>query len=122
MAASPDSLVDVMMGIGGVPEGILAACATRAMGGGMLGRLAPHSAEEREAVRAAGLDTRQILACGELVSCISEEDGTEIARGLSNYSAAEASKIAGFASGQFESILGYIAEPELIHRDNLALL
>lgn len=58
---------------------------------------------------------------GELVSCI-DEQGTEIARGLSNYSAAEAGKIAGLSSGQFESVLGYIAEPELIHRDNLALL
>jgi fructose-1,6-bisphosphatase II len=69
MAASLDSSVDVMMGTGGVPEGILAACATGAMGGGMLGRLAPQSAEEREAVQAAGLDTRQILTCRELVSC-----------------------------------------------------
>jgi fructose-1,6-bisphosphatase II len=69
MAASPQGKVDVMMGIGGMPEGILAACATRAMGGGMLGRLSPQSAEEQEAVQAAGLDTRQILACGELISC-----------------------------------------------------
>ncbi|MGC9333585.1 MAG: class II fructose-bisphosphatase [Anaerolineae bacterium] len=69
MAASPDGRVDVMMGIGGVPEGILAACATRAMGGGMLGRLAPQGAEERASVRAAGLDTQRILTCDELVSC-----------------------------------------------------
>ena len=68
MAASLDRSVDEMMGTGGVPEGILAACATRAMAGGMLGRLSPQSAEEREAVRAAGLDTRQILTCSELVS------------------------------------------------------
>jgi fructose-1,6-bisphosphatase II len=68
MAASPHGSVDVMMGIGGVPQGVLAACATRAMSGGMVGRLAPQSVEEREAVQAAGLDTRQILACSELVS------------------------------------------------------
>jgi fructose-1,6-bisphosphatase II len=68
MAASPRSNVDVMMGIGGMPEGVLAACATRAMGGGMLARLAPQSAEERNAVQAAGLDARQILPCGELIA------------------------------------------------------
>jgi fructose-1,6-bisphosphatase II len=68
MAASPHGSVDVMMGVGGVPEGVLAACATQAMGGGMVGRLAPQSVEERDTVRAAGLDTRQILACSELVS------------------------------------------------------
>jgi fructose-1,6-bisphosphatase II len=69
MAASPHSAVDVMMGVGGVPQGVLAACATKAMGGGMLGRLSPQSAEEREAVQAVGLDTRQILACDELIRC-----------------------------------------------------
>jgi fructose-1,6-bisphosphatase II len=69
MAASPHTGVDLLMGIGGVPEGVLAACATRAMGGGMLGRLAPQTEEEREAIRAAGLDPHQTLTCGQLVSC-----------------------------------------------------
>jgi fructose-1,6-bisphosphatase II len=68
MAASTHSGVDVLMGIGGVPEGVLAACATRAMGGGMLGRLAPQTSEEEEAVRAAGLDAHQTLSCSQLVS------------------------------------------------------
>jgi len=68
MALSPHGSVDVMMGIGGAPEGVFIACATKAIGGGMLGRLSPQSAEEREAVQAAGLDTRRILSCGELVS------------------------------------------------------
>ena len=68
MAASPHRSVDVMMGIGGVPQGVLIACATKAMAGGMVGRLSPQTVEEREAVQAAGLDARQILACTELVS------------------------------------------------------
>ncbi len=68
MAASPHGSVDVMMGTGGIPEGVLTACATRAMGGGMLARLSPQSAAEREAVEATGLDARQILPCGELVA------------------------------------------------------
>lgn len=68
MAATYDSGVDLLMGIGGVPEGVIAACAVKAVGGGMLGRLAPQSDEERAAIQGAGLDTKQILTCHELVS------------------------------------------------------
>ena len=68
MAASTHTGVDVLMGIGGVPEGVLAACATRAMGGGMLGRLSPQTAEEREVVQSSGLDPRQVLTCRQLVA------------------------------------------------------
>jgi fructose-1,6-bisphosphatase II len=57
-----------MMDTGGVPEGVIAACAVEAMGGAMLGRLAPQSDEERAAVRDAGLDTDQILTAHELVT------------------------------------------------------
>ena len=58
---------------------------------------------------------------GDMVSCLSP-DGHEIARGLVNYSAEEARKIMGKASHEIESTLGYVDEPELIHRDNLVLL
>ena len=58
---------------------------------------------------------------GAIVACISPE-GVEIARGLVNYSAQESRRIAGRASSEIESILGYVDEPELIHRDNLVLL
>jgi fructose-1,6-bisphosphatase II len=68
MAATSDSGVDLLMGIGGVPEGVIAACAVKAVGGGMLGRLAPQSDDERAAIQRAGLDTKQILTCHELVS------------------------------------------------------
>jgi len=68
MAASPHVQVDVLIGVGGVAEGVIAACAVKAIRGGMLGRLAPQSEEERVAVKAAGLDTRRILTCDELVS------------------------------------------------------
>lgn len=47
--------------------------------------------------------------------------GVEIARGLSNYSSAEARLIARKASSQIEGLLGYANEPELIHRDNMVL-
>ena len=58
---------------------------------------------------------------GELVACLNPE-GREIARGLVNYSAAEADKIIGQPSDRIEALLGYVDEPELIHRDNLVLL
>jgi glutamate 5-kinase len=57
---------------------------------------------------------------GDVVSCISP-NGAEIARGLVNYSALEAKKIAGKTTPEIEHYLGYIAEPELIHRNNLVL-
>jgi glutamate 5-kinase len=56
------------------------------------------------------------------VVAVLDTDGHDIARGLINYSAAEARRIAGKASGEIENILGYVDEPELIHRDNLVLL
>jgi glutamate 5-kinase len=58
---------------------------------------------------------------GEIVSCLDPE-GHEVARGLVNYSSEEAGRIIGKASDKIESILGYIDEPELIHRDNMVVL
>ena len=68
IAASPDGPADVLMGIGGVPEGVNAACAVKALGGGMLGRLAPQTKAERQAIEAAGLNLNNILSCDELVA------------------------------------------------------
>ncbi|MBC8506834.1 MAG: class II fructose-bisphosphatase [Anaerolineales bacterium] len=67
MAASDDANVDILMGIGGIAEGVIAACAVKALRGAMLGRLAPQTAEERAAVRNAEFDTKKILSCDELV-------------------------------------------------------
>jgi fructose-1,6-bisphosphatase II len=67
-AAIDGSRADLLMGSGGVSEGVIAACAVRALGGGMLGRLAPQSPEEITAIRAAGIDPHQILSCKELVN------------------------------------------------------
>ncbi|WP_326537659.1 glutamate 5-kinase [Pseudorhodoferax sp.] len=58
---------------------------------------------------------------GDVVAVRSPAGG-EIARGLANYSAAEARLIARRSSAQIESLLGYANEPEMIHRDNLVLL
>jgi glutamate 5-kinase len=66
-------------------------------------------------------DTQGEFERGELVACVGP-DGTEVARGLTNYSSSETRKILRTPSAEIESRLGYVDEPELIHRDNLVLL
>ncbi len=58
---------------------------------------------------------------GAAVACVDAE-GREIARGLSNYGSGEARLIARKSSLEIESLLGYVDEPEIIHRDNLILM
>jgi glutamate 5-kinase len=67
------------------------------------------------------IETTDNFERGEVVNCINAK-GEEIARGLINYSAAETRKILRCASSEIETILGYVDEMELIHRDNLVLL
>jgi glutamate 5-kinase len=55
------------------------------------------------------------------VIAVRDEDGLEIARGLSNYSSAEARLICRKSSTEFERLLGYTGEPEMVHRTNLVL-
>jgi glutamate 5-kinase len=58
---------------------------------------------------------------GAAVACVGP-DGQEIARGLSNYGSGEARLIARRSTAEIEGILGYIDEPEIVHRDNLIAL
>ena len=58
---------------------------------------------------------------GAVVACVAP-DGKELARGLVNYGANEARRIVGKPSSEILTVLGYVDEPELIHRDNLVLL
>lgn len=67
MAVDPRSEVDVMMGTGGTPEGVISACAIKGMGGEMLARLDPQSYVEKEAIQACGIDLRQVLTLDDLV-------------------------------------------------------
>ncbi len=67
MTVDPRGNVDVMMGIGGTPEGVLAACAIKGIGGQMFARLAPQSFVEKEALEKAGIDAREILTVDTLV-------------------------------------------------------
>lgn len=68
MAAMPDTNIDVMMNVGGTPEGVITACAIKSVGGQLLGRLSPQSQAEKEALEAGGLDLNRILSVDDLVS------------------------------------------------------
>ncbi|SMH45489.1 fructose-1,6-bisphosphatase II [Rathayibacter oskolensis] len=67
-AADPSGRVDLVLGIGGTPEGVVAACAVRALDGVMEGRLAPQTALERTNALAAGHDLDRLLTLDDLVS------------------------------------------------------
>ena len=56
------------------------------------------------------------------VIAVRDPQGLEIARGLANYASTEARLICRKPSGEFEKLLGYVAEPEMVHRDNLVLM
>ena len=60
------------------------------------------------------------FARGDVIACL-DPQGVEVARGLVNYSSAETRQIARRPSSDIEAILGFIEEPELVHRDNLVL-
>ena len=68
MTAWPDSGVDVLLGIGGTPEGVIAACALRAMGGEIQGKLYARDEDELRRGREAGYDFEKILTMDDLVS------------------------------------------------------
>jgi fructose-1,6-bisphosphatase II len=66
-AAWPDSGVDILYGIGGTPEGVIAAAALKCMGGELQGRLWPRGDDERQAALAAGYDLEAVLTTEDLV-------------------------------------------------------
>lgn len=68
MTAWPDSGVDVLLGVGGTPEGVIAACALRAMGGEIQGKLYARDDEELRRGQEAGYDFDKILTMDDLVS------------------------------------------------------
>ncbi|MEU2348191.1 class II fructose-bisphosphatase [Modestobacter sp. NPDC049651] len=66
-AAREGTGVDLLMGIGGTPEGIIAACALKCMGGALQGRLWPRDAAERQKALDAGHDLDRVLGIDDLV-------------------------------------------------------
>lgn len=77
----PETGVDVLMGIGGTPEGVLAACALRSIGGNMQGRLYARSPQEAQRGQDLGYDMNQVLFLEDLVS---SEDVFFAATGITN--------------------------------------
>ena len=67
MAVWPDTGIDLLWGIGGTPEGVLAAAAIKATGGQIVGRMAPRDADERERTVAFGIDPDRLLTANDLV-------------------------------------------------------
>jgi fructose-1,6-bisphosphatase II len=63
----PDSGYDILFGIGGTPEGVIAACALKALGGAIQGRLYPRNDDERRAALDQGYDLERVLSTDDLV-------------------------------------------------------
>jgi fructose-1,6-bisphosphatase II len=68
MAAREGTGIDLMLGIGGTPEGIIAACALKCLGGVILGKLAPRDDAEKRKALDAGHDLNRVLTTDDLVS------------------------------------------------------
>ena len=68
LAADEGSSVDVLVGIGGTPEGVIAACAMKCLDGAIFGRLYPRDDAERQAALDAGYDLDRILTTDDLVA------------------------------------------------------
>jgi fructose-1,6-bisphosphatase II len=68
MTAREGTGVDLLLGVGGTPEGIIAACAVKCLGGVILGKLAPRDEPERQKALDAGHDLDRVLSTDDLVS------------------------------------------------------
>jgi fructose-1,6-bisphosphatase II len=68
MAVDPSVNVDMMIGTGGTPEGVLSACAIKALGGQLLTRLDPQSDSEKRNLLDAGYDLSRVLSVDDLVT------------------------------------------------------
>jgi len=80
-AAIAGTGADILMGTGGVSEGVIAACAVKALGGGIVARLSPQSDEERRSILDTGVDPDPILTCDEIVR---SDDIYFVATGITN--------------------------------------
>jgi fructose-1,6-bisphosphatase II len=67
-AARRGTGVDLLMGVGGTPEGVISAAAIKCLGGALQGRLWPRSDDERQALEEAGFDVDKVLTTDDLVA------------------------------------------------------
>lgn len=81
MTSLPDAGIDVLMGIGGTPEGVLAACSLRAMGGELQGKLYARTPEERQLGEEMGYNFHDVITMDDLVS---SDDVFFAATGITN--------------------------------------
>jgi fructose-1,6-bisphosphatase II len=81
MAAREGTGIDLLLGIGGTPEGVIAACAVKCLGGIILGKLAPHDDAERAKALDAGQDLSRVLTTDDLVA---SDDAFFAATGITN--------------------------------------
>ena len=81
MAAIPESGIDVLMGTGGTPEGVLAACAMRCLGGNLQGKLVAYNPDQYRRALDQGIDFNKVLTLNDLVS---SEDVFFAATGITN--------------------------------------
>ena len=81
MAARDGTGIDLLLGIGGTPEGVIAACAIKCLGGVILGKLAPRDDAERDRALAAGHDLSRVLTTDDLVA---SDDAFFAATGITN--------------------------------------
>jgi fructose-1,6-bisphosphatase II len=68
MSAIPETDIDLLMGIGGTPEGVLAAAGMRCLGGTIMGKLHPHSQRELDEANRLGIDIHKPLLLDDLIS------------------------------------------------------
>ncbi len=117
MAALPDTSIDVMMNIGGTPEGVITACAIKAVGGQLLGKLSPQSQAEEKALKAAGLDLKRILTVDDLVS---SDDVYFVATGITTGRLMRGVRYQGNSARTYSMVIrgksGTIRYIEAIHR------
>jgi fructose-1,6-bisphosphatase II len=81
MAAREGTGIDLLLGVGGTPEGVIAACAVKCLGGVILGKLAPHDDAERGRALDAGHDLSRVLTTDDLVG---SDDAFFAATGITN--------------------------------------
>lgn len=85
------------------------------------GAVAKLSKEGKSLLPIGVVEVKGEFGRGAVITCLSE-DGTPIARGITNYTSSEARRIMRRPSSDIETILGFVEGPELIHRDNMVLI
>ncbi len=117
MTARSDSGIDILMGIGGTPEGVLAACALRCMGGEIQGRLHPRDEAEARRARDLGYDLDATLTTNDLVS--SDEIFFAVT-GLTDGELVEGVKYYGYGATTHSLVMrgrsGTVREIRAVHR------